>query len=276
VEDPPNVQPSRRFRLTVEYEGTGFEGWQLQAPGRRTIQGELEAAIEQVTGSAARIYGAGRTDAGVHALGQVCHFDSSTALSVHDLERALNAVLADDLGVLEVRGVPLGFDARRDAIRKRYLYRVLNRAAPSPLRHRWTWHIRRPLELERMERAAAFLVGDHDFESFRGAPAGPPPPESTVRKLERLEVSREEDEVHLVAEGRSFLRYMVRNLVGTLVEVGLERREPEEMPGLVEGRSRALSGPTAPARGLYLVRIVYPGDPVSCPSRADRLSTRLR
>jgi tRNA pseudouridine38-40 synthase len=276
VGDQLNDRDSRRFRLTVEYDGGGFEGWQLQTPGRRTVQGELEAAIEQVTGRAARIYGAGRTDAGVHALGQVCHFDSNTGLSIQDLERALNAVLPDDLGVLEVYVRPSEFDARHDAVRKRYLYRILNRAAPSPLRRDWTWHIRRPLDLEQMQRAAGLLVGEHDFAAFRGAPAGPPPSQSSVRKLERLAVSREGDEVHLIAEGRSFLRYMVRNLVGTLVEVGRGRRESEEMPGLIEGRSRALGGPTAPARGLYLVRVVYPGDPVGCPPSSDRLSNRLR
>jgi tRNA pseudouridine38-40 synthase len=276
VEEQPRVQHTRRLRLTVEYDGREFEGWQLQAPGRRTVQGELEAAIEKLTGSAERVYGAGRTDSGVHALGQVCHFDSSTGLSIEDLERALNAVLPDDLCVLEVRVAPPDFNARRDAVRKRYLYRVLNRPAPSPLRHAWTWHIRRRLDLEPMERAASFLVGEHDFVAFRGAPAGPPPPESTVRKLEKLAVSREGDEVHLVAEGRSFLRYMVRNLAGTLVEVGRGRREPEEMLGLLEGGERALAGPTAPARGLYLVQVIYPGDPVGCPPSPDRLSNRLR
>jgi tRNA pseudouridine38-40 synthase len=174
-----------------------------------------------------------------------------------DLKRALNAVLPEDVGVTEAADVPPGFDARRDVVRKQYRYRVLNRLAPSPLRRRFTWHIRRELDLEPMRRAAELLVGEHDFAAFRGAPGGPPPTESTVRKLERLSVEREGDEVRLTAEGRSFVRYMVRNLAGTLVEVGRGRLEPGEIEGILDSRSRARAGPTAPPRGLCLVRIVY-------------------
>ena len=244
--------------MTVEYEGGGFEGWQLQAAGR-TVQGVLEEGIGKVTGERPRVHGAGRTDAGVHAMGQVCHFDSKTGFSVEDLERALNAVLPEDLGVLAAEEVPLGFDARRDAVSKTYLYRVLNRPAPSPLRQGVTWHRRRSLDLERMRAAAAPLVGEHNFATFRGSPGGPPPEETTVRTLDLLEVTREGDEIHFRVVGRSFMRYMVRNLVGTLVEVGRGRWRAGEMAGLLESGDRSRAGPTAPARGLCLVRIDYPG-----------------
>jgi tRNA pseudouridine38-40 synthase len=245
-----------RLRLRLEYEGSGFEGWQLQARGR-TIQGTLEAAIREVTGTEARIYAAGRTDAGVHAMDQVCHFDSETSLSPEDLKRALNGVLPEDVGVTEARAAAPDFDSRRDVVRKRYRYRILNRTAPSPLRRGVTWHIRRSLEIPAMRRAAELLVGEHDFSAFRGAPGGPPPPESTVRKLERLSVDREGDEVRIEAEGRSFVRYMVRNLAGTLVEIGRGQMEPGSIPGILESRDRARAGQTAPARGLCLVRILY-------------------
>ena len=250
----------RRFRLTLEYDGGGFEGWQLQARGR-TVQGVLEAALVAVTGERRRVAGAGRTDAGVHAAGQVCHFDSETSLAGPALHRALNANLPDDVSVVDLREVPADFDARRDAVRKRYLYRVLNRPSPSPLRRHLTWHVRSPLDLRAVERAAALLEGEHEFAAFRGAPGGPLPEERTRRKLERLDAIRAEDEVHFVVEGKSFLRYMVRNLVGTLVDVGRGALDPEAIPGILESRDRSRAGPTAPAHGLTLLAVEYPDDP---------------
>lgn len=246
-----------RLRLTVEYEGTAFAGWQLQTDDR-TVQGALEEALRRVTSLQCRIHGAGRTDAGVHALGQVCHVDCETRLSCEELRRALNAVLPGDVAVLEVAQVPAGFDARRDVLRKRYLYRVLHRVAPSPLRRHVAWHVRPPLDLARMRRAAELLVGERDFEAFRGAPGGGPPPRVAVRKLERLDVLEEGDEVHFVLEARSFQRHMVRNLVGTLVEVGRGSRDPESIPALLASRDRARAGPTAPPQGLCLVWVLYP------------------
>ncbi len=246
-----------RLRLTVEYDGAGFEGWQLQARGR-TVQGSLEDAIAEVTGRPTRVHGAGRTDAGVHAAGQVCHFDSETVLGPLDLRRALNACLPDDVGVIDVRVVSDDFDARRDAIRKRYVYRVLNRPAPSALRRGVTWHVRSPLDLGAIGRATDLLVGEHDFAAFRGAPGGAPADERTTRKLERIEAVLAGDEVHVVAESRSFLRYMVRNLAGTLVEIGRGALAPEEIPAILQSKDRSRAGPTAPPRGLVLASIEYP------------------
>jgi tRNA pseudouridine38-40 synthase len=249
-----------RFRLVVEYDGTDFQGWQLQAHGR-SVQGVLEEAVARVTAESSRIMGAGRTDAGVHARGQCAHFDSDTRLAAADLRRALNAVLPSDVAVVELEQVAPTFHARSDAVSKIYVYRILNRTVPSPLRRGQTWHLRAPLDVAAMQEAAELLVGDHDFAAFRGARGGSDPEERTQRTLGRLEVTAEADEVRLTAEARSFLRYMVRNLAGTLVEVGQGQRSPAEVEQVLISGERCRAGPTAPAPGLCLERIRYPGDP---------------
>ena len=247
----------RRLRLILEYDGSDFQGWQLQ-DDVRTVQGALEDALLQVTGRPTRLIGAGRTDAGVHAQGQAGHCDLDSSLSPLELRRALNAVLAADVAVRELVEVAPDFHARRDALSKRYVYRILNRAAPSPVRRRYTWHLRKRLDEAAMVEAARPLLGEHDFNAFRGAHGGAPPAESTVRRLDRLELLRERDELRLIAEGPAFLRYMVRNLVGTLVEVGQGRRPPSDLTKLLEGGARADAGSTAPPHGLCLERVVYP------------------
>jgi tRNA pseudouridine38-40 synthase len=247
----------RRIRLLLEYDGTDFVGWQVQSSGR-SVQGELEAAIGELAGRGVRVHGAGRTDAGVHATGQMAHFDWDGRLTAAEIRQALNARLAADLCVVEAAAAPDDFDARRDATSKRYVYRLLCRTSPSPLRRRRVWHLRRRLDLRAMQRGAAHLVGSHDFEAFRGARGGPPPDQSTCRSLDVLHVYRRDDEFQLRAEGRSFLRYMVRNLVGTLVEVGAGRRDPDDLPKLLADRDRSRAAATAPPHGLCLEAIRYP------------------
>ena len=249
----------RRFRLTLEYDGAEFQGWQIQARGR-SVQGVVESALAQVTSAPLRIYAAGRTDAGVHARGQVAHFDAATRLSPTALCKALNAVLPEDVAAREVAEAAADFDARRDALSKRYVYRILRRRSRSPLRRRYGWHIRGPLALDAMAEATDLLKGTHDFAAFRGAPGGPPADEETRRSLDALRVVRESDEVRIVAEARSFLRYMVRNLVGTLVEVGQGRLSVPQVAQVLASRDRAAAGPTAPAHGLCLEEIRYPVD----------------
>ena len=249
----------RRLRLTVEYDGTDFAGWQLQ-PHARSVQGVIEATLARVTGVEARVTGAGRTDAGVHARGQVAHFDTATRLSNADLRRALNAELDADVAIVDLRAAPQSFDARRDAAMKRYVYRILTRRDASPLRRRSVWQVRQPLDLDAMALAAGGLEGTHDFAAFRGAPGGPPAREQTLRSLDRLTLEKGGDEIRLIAEGRSFLRYMVRNIVGTLVEVGAGRLPAEAMTQILASRDRARAGPTAPPNGLCLEWIRYPGD----------------
>ncbi len=246
----------RRLRLTLEYDGGGFQGWQLQ-PGQRSVQGALEAALQQVVQAEVRVIGAGRTDAGVHARGQVAHADVPGALAPLALRRALNAVLPADLAVIELREAAPDFHARRDARSKSYVYRILNRAVPSPERRGVTWHIRSRLDLDAMREAAAILRGEHDFAAFRGAHGGAPAGESTLRTLDRLEVVREGDEVRIVAAGRSFLRHMVRNLAGTLVDVGLGRSSPDDVAAILASRERARAGPTGPPHALCLERVCY-------------------
>jgi tRNA pseudouridine38-40 synthase len=248
----------RRLRLRLEYDGTDFAGWQLQ-PGARTVQGVLEEAVREITGEARRFVPAGRTDAGVHARGQVAHVDVASDLGTPALERALNAVLPADVSVLEIHAVAERFHARHDARAKTYLYRILNRPMPSPLASRFTWHLRAELDVAAMAAGAGLVLGTHDFSAFRGAPGGVPEDESPRRSLDRLDVVRIGDEVHVEAEGRSFLRHMVRNLVGTLVEIGQRRRAPDDMAKVLESLDRARAGPTAPAHGLCLERVLYNG-----------------
>ena len=247
----------RRFCLTLEYDGSDFEGWQVQARGR-TVQGVVEAGLAEVLRESVRIYAAGRTDAGVHARGQVAHFDAATRLQPLELRKALNAVLPGDVAARALREAAPDFDARRDAISKRYVYRILQRPVPSPLRRGYCWHIRGPLDLAAMREASDVLKGTHDFAAFRGAPGGPPADENTRRTLDVLQVERRAEEVEIAAEARSFLRYMVRNLVGTLVDVAQGRLSPSQLAEVLASCQRGRAGPTAPPQGLRLEEIRYP------------------
>jgi tRNA pseudouridine38-40 synthase len=243
------------FRLTLEYDGTEFAGWQSQAQGERTVQATLAAALAEIAGQVVRVTGAGRTDAGVHAEGQVAAAALDTRLDAATLMRALNAHLPRDLAVIECVPASDGFDPRREATGKLYRYAVWNAPAASPLRRRRFHHVREALDLAAMKDAAAHLLGRHDFASFQAAGSSIT---ETVRTLTRAEVggrSGGELEFALAADG--FLRHMVRNVVGTLLEVGAGRRPSGSMPALLAARDRTRAGPTAPARGLTLVRVDY-------------------
>jgi tRNA pseudouridine38-40 synthase len=245
-----------RLRITLEYDGTDFVGFQLQ-PNGRSVQGVIEAAIGEITREERRVFPAGRTDAGVHARGQVAHFDSDTRLTPGDLQRGLNAVLPRDVAVVALDAVAADFDARRHALAKLYVYRIVNRPEPSPLRARTHLHLRAPLDVAAMAEAAKALIGTHDFSAFRGAPGGVAEDESPRRSLDRLTVESFGDEVAIAAEGRSFLRHMVRNIAGTLIEVGQGRRPPREVAEILESRDRARAGANAAAHGLCLERVTY-------------------
>jgi tRNA pseudouridine38-40 synthase len=246
------------YRLVVEYEGSAFAGWQIQAEGESTVQGELIAAVARVTGEQARLTGAGRTDAGVHAEGQVASLELESEWLPDRLLRALNGVLPRAVAIREISIAHKDFDARRDATGKRYRYRIWNAPMRSPLRAARFAHIPKPLDIGAMRQAAAWLLGEHDFASFQAAGSDV---RTSVRCLERLDVTGEAaGEIEIVAEGRGFLRYMVRNLVGTLIEVGHGRRAADSMTSLLESRSRTSAGPTAPAVGLTLERVEYAVD----------------
>jgi tRNA pseudouridine38-40 synthase len=240
----------RSFRLVLEYDGAGFAGWQRQ-PAQRTVQGALEDALARLAGEPVRVRGASRTDAGVHAEGQVVCARLATDLAPDALRRALNGLLPRDAAVVDAAEAPAGYDPRRAARAKLYRYRIWNGASPSPLRAARTHRAFTPLDLAAMREAAAHLLGEHDFRAFQAAGAAPGP---TVRTLHRLAIEGESrGEVRLLVEGDGFLRHMVRILAGTLVEVGIGRRAPAGLPARLAARERAAAGPTAPARGLCLV-----------------------
>jgi len=273
---------SPTFRLVLEYDGAAFAGWQTQAEGARTIQAEVEAAIQHLTGAGASLVGASRTDAGVHAEGQVASLRLDTRLSPEVLRRALNALLPEDVAVREVALAPREFHARRDARSKLYRYAIWNGLERSPLRARRFFEVPQVLNLEAMRVAAGALVGVHDWSAFQvrgsewraeGAQQGRT--RSAVRRVTRISiVGFAGGEVFVEVEGEGFLRQMVRTLVGTLVEVGRGRRDPSSMGALLESRDRAAAGPTAPAHGLTLVRVDYapsePGETGESPAKSAR------
>ena len=256
---------SPTFRLVLEYDGAQFAGWQVQAAGERTVQGALEAALLQLTGARVAVVAASRTDAGVHAEGQVASLSLETRLDPAALVRALNALLPEDIAVRDVAPAPDGFHARRDARSKLYRYAIWNSPERSPLRARRFLAVRQPLDLGAMRTAAAALVGTHDWSAFqvrgsewRAQGAAHGRTRSAVRQVTRLSVlGCGGGEVLVEVEGKGFLRQMVRTVVGTLIEVGRGRRNPSSMPALLESRDRAAAGPTAPAHGLTLVRVDY-------------------
>ncbi|MGD9763360.1 MAG: tRNA pseudouridine(38-40) synthase TruA [Candidatus Binatia bacterium] len=240
------------YRLFIEYDGTDFHGWQLQ-PGARTVQGELEAAVARLFGAPARVAAAGRTDAGVHACGQVATFRVDADVSPDVVSRALNALTAADLVVRAADVVADEFDPRRAARQRCYVYRIWNRREPSPFWRRYAWHVPYLLDLALMNRAAAELLGEHDFSSFRAAgceAAGP------VRRVLRSEVRQEGALLCYEIAATAFLRHMVRNIAGTLVEVGGARRDADLTP-LLAARDRTQAGITAPAHGLCLQHVAY-------------------
>lgn len=239
----------------VEYDGTDFHGWQVQ-PGRRTVQGEIERALGVMTRAAIRIQGSGRTDAGVHALGQTASFSLATRLAAEALHKGLNSLLPGDIVIRECRETGADFHARFSAVGKRYRYTVLNRAVPSALDRRTAWHIRRPLDLDAMREAAGYLLGRHDFRTFEGAGS---PRSDTVRIIRRADwEAGSEGFLYFHIAGDGFLRYMVRNIVGTLVETGSGKRTASSMPDLLAAGDRRRAAATAPPQGLCLMEVVYP------------------
>jgi tRNA pseudouridine38-40 synthase len=207
------------LRLTLEYDGTDFAGFQLQAPGWRTVQGELETGIQKLSGEFSRVHGAGRTDAGVHALGQVAHFESNWGIPLSHLGRTLNNALPDDLVVKTAAAAAPGFHSRYSATSRTYRYVILNRDVPSALLGRFAYNLRASLDLEAMRAASQLLIGSHDFAAFGKASA---PGSSTVRYMERFDIRTWKDCVLITVRGNAFLRQQVRAFVGTLLEVGRE------------------------------------------------------
>lgn len=243
-----------RYKLTIEYDGGPFVGWQRQDNGP-SVQRAVEDAIFAFSGQKVRVQGAGRTDAGVHALGQVAHVDLDNDPAADTLRDAVNAHLRPQpVAVREALAVLPDFDARRSAIRRSYRYRIINRRAPLTLDAGHAWQVTRPLDADAMHAAAQCLVGHHDFTSFRASECQA---KSPVKTLDRLDVSRHGEEILVETEARSFLHHQVRNMVGTLKLVGEGKWSAAEVSGALEARQRSAAGPTAPADGLYLVAVGY-------------------
>jgi len=248
----------RTIRLTVAYDGTAYAGWQIQ-PNAATVQAELEKAIEKITGKRSRATASGRTDAGVHALGQVVAFRTGSAMAPEVLCRALGAELPDDIAVLDAREVPECFHPIRDAARKRYRYVIHDCPVRDVFSRRYAWHYGRPLDAEAMQRAASALLGKHDFTSFAASGSERT---SNVRTIFVLSVARGQGgqaaviAVEIEADG--FLYNMARAIVGTLVEVGRGAQEEAWPAQVLSARDRAVAGPTAPPQGLFLVKVDYP------------------
>jgi tRNA pseudouridine38-40 synthase len=244
-----------RWRLTIEYDGAPFMGWQRQEHGP-SVQQTLEEALERMTGERTAFTAAGRTDAGVHALAMPVHVDVTKPLTPHRLREGLNALVRPQpVSVLEVEQVADDWHARFSCTGRRYLYRILNRRAPPALERGRVWHIAVPLDLDAMQQGAAMLVGRHDFTTFRSAQCQS---DSPVKTLNRLEVSRAGEEIHVEAAARSFLHHQVRSMVGCLALVGRGQWRPEDIGKALEARDRAALGLNAPPHGLYFVQAVYP------------------
>ncbi|MFA4891802.1 tRNA pseudouridine(38-40) synthase TruA [Brevundimonas sp.] len=244
-----------RYRLTLEYNGSGYNGFQAQ-PDQPTVQGAIETAITAFCGQTVRIAAAGRTDTGVHATGQVISFDLDKAWPERTVMNALNAHLVGEaVSVLDCAAVDDAFHARFSATGRCYLYRILSRPGPPALDKGKVWHIRKALDAEAMQAAAEALVGLHDFTTFRDVNCQSKSPEKT---LDVARVTRSGDEVRLVFEARSFLHRQVRSMTGTLAEVGQGRWAVEDVAAALTARDRAACGPVAPSDGLYLTGVVYP------------------
>ena len=243
-----------RIRLTLAYDGAAYSGWQAQ-PNAPSIQQTIEAVLARVEGTPVALTAAGRTDAGVHALGQVAHFDTASGHDAAVWVRALNAQLPRDIAVLDAAPVADDFHARHASHHKHYRYRVLNRPVRCPFRRGVCWYVPVPLDVAAMQSAALCLLGEHDFTSFRASGCGASHPRRTIT---RLDVVRMDDEVVFDVEGPAFLKQMVRNLVGTLIEIGRGRRPPGWAAQVLAARDRTVAGETAPAWGLTLMSVGYP------------------
>lgn len=267
--NPVPAPPLRTLKLVLEYDGAGFAGWQVQR-GRRTVQAEIAKAVQRVTGERLTVYGAGRTDAGVHAEGQVAHLRSRTRIACERLVHALNANLPPDVAVLRVDEVPADFHAQFDAAGKTYRYRLLRRDVRSALRRERAYLVRVPLDLGRMRAAAERLTGEHDFRAFCTEARTR---ERTVRRVDRLEVRAEGDEIVVEVDGSGFLYNMVRTIVGTLLWAGMGKIGPDDVTSILASRDRRRAGPVVPPQGLTLVEVRYgkPDRPTG-PGGADRSS----
>ena len=242
------------FKLIIEYDGSRYHGWQRQKEDR-SIQGEIEKALKTITARSVTLIGSGRTDAGVHAQGQVANFECETRLEPAAMANALNSLLEDDIVIKDCEAVSSSFHARYDAKSKVYHYQILNRPVPAAIGRQYSWFIRKALNQEAMRAAMALIVGSHDFKAFEGTGSAR---QHTTRHIYSAELSEQDDGLLVFKiEADGFLRYMVRNIVGTLVDVGLEKLTLHDFKRILDSQDRSQAGVTAPAQGLTLIKVNY-------------------
>ena len=244
----------RNFRIVIQYEGTRYQGWQKQNSTENTLQGKFETLLSRMAGEPVEIAASGRTDAGVHAFGQVANFHMDTQMTPQELMERINSYLPEDVAVISCEEAAERFHSRLTAVKKTYRYRILNSSVPHVFDRRYVWQMAEPLDIAAMREAANHLLGSHDFKSFTSAKKSK---KSTVRCIESIEIKKQGDEVVMEFTGDGFLFHMVRILVGTLVEVGTKKRSPEDVNRILEACDRQQAGPLAPAQGLALMRVYY-------------------
>ena len=244
----------RNFRVTLQYEGTRYQGWQKQESTDNTIQGKLEALLSKMAGTKVEIQGSGRTDAGVHAAGQVANFHLDTDQSPSQIMDYMNFYLPEDIAVISIEEVPERFHSRLNAKGKTYLYRVINSPVPHIFDRKYAWTVEEKLDVDAMRKAAAFLEGTHDYKAFTSLKKSK---KSTVRTVERILIECVDDEIRFTFRGDGFLYHMVRIMMGTLIEVGLHKKKPEEITGIFEKGLRENAGELVPAKGLTLLEVRY-------------------
>jgi len=244
----------RTIKLVIEYEGTHYLGWQVQ-PNGQTIQGVIQDCLKRLTGESSQLIGSGRTDAGVHALGQVAHFKTESRMDANTFQRALNSLLPKDIVIRRAEEVEAEFHARRSAKSKVYEYRILNRTTPPAIDRQYIWYIPQKLNLDEMKKATHSLVGEHDFSAFRSVGSSA---RSSVRNILQADWKRGKGgHLRFEIEATGFLKQMVRAIVGTLVEVGRGKISAQEFKRILDSKDRKEAGPTAPARGLFLKEVKY-------------------
>ncbi|MBQ8038323.1 MAG: tRNA pseudouridine(38-40) synthase TruA [Lachnospiraceae bacterium] len=244
----------RNFRMILQYEGSKYQGWQKQDSTDNTIQGKLENILSKMTGIPVEVHGAGRTDAGVHAKGQVDHFKADTTMSETQILNYLNQYLPEDIELISLKEAGERFHARLNAIGKIYQYRIVNSEIPHVFERRYVHVVKKPLDITKMKKAADILKGTHDFKAFTSTKRGK---KSTVRTIENIDIKKNGDEIVMTYKGDGFLYHMVRILSGTLIEVGLSERSVESVKEALESLDRKNAGILAPAKGLTLIEVLY-------------------
>lgn len=252
------MSPTRHFKFIVEYDGTGFSGWQIQKAKQRTVQGEIQAALKKIFRKSVRVSGSGRTDTGVHALGQIGAFEVDTNLNVLAIQRALNFYLPKDIVILGLSQTKAQFHPRFSVKTKIYRYQILNRECRTALERNFCWHVPQPVDLNEMKKEAKGLIGKNDFRGFMSSDTSHDgTAKDTVRSIKRLDIRRKGKDIVIEIEADGFLYKMARNIVGALIAVGVGKLPKGTITKILKGRNRSLAPAPAPARGLYLAQVKY-------------------